>query len=211
MQKQNTLFYLFFLGLWIPLLGWQLFVPQMDITLWINARHQAALDAICIYGTFLGDGWFIVSLSLILYFFNPRLAITILLTYLLSSAITQGLKHFAFPQFHRPLWHLQANPAISYYAIPGIEQAFQFSFPSGHTNSAFAFFGILFFFNKSFLYKITWLSLAFFTAFTRIYLLQHFLIDTTVGAFIGFSTAYFVYTFWLEKGKLDFIFKKLQA
>lgn len=211
MQKQNYIRYAAGISLLIPLILVQLFAHQLDIVLWINSHHQPLLDAICLYGTFLGDGWFIVSICLILFFFNPRMALVLLVTYLLSAAITQSLKHFIFPQYHRPLWYLEASKQFAYYVAPGTELSYNFSFPSGHTTSAFAFFGTLYFFSNTVLNRLVWIVLAFFTGFTRMYLLQHFLIDTTVGAFIGFSTAFLIYTFWFQTGKLNFIFRRLKA
>lgn len=208
MQKQNLIYYFTFISLLIPLIVLQLFYPQMDILMYINKHHQDLYDALCLYGTFLGDGWFIVAVSLCLFFFKPRLAILLLVSYLLSSAITQSLKHFVFSEYNRPLWHLQNSPAITYYLAPGTDASYSFSFPSGHTTSAFAFFGMLYFFAESNAMRQLWMLLAFFTGFTRMYLLQHFLIDVTVGAFIGFSTAFFVYQFLYLNAKLDFIFTK---
>jgi membrane-associated phospholipid phosphatase len=40
-------------------------------------------------------------------------------------------------------------------------------------------------------------------AFTRIYLLQHFLIDTMAGALLGTIVSYLVYAQLFEKGKLN--------
>jgi len=211
MHKQNYIRYSTGISLLIPLILIQLFVAQLDIVLWINSYHQPVLDAICAYGTFLGDGWFIVSISLILFFFKPRMAFVLLLTYLISSGVTQSLKHFVFPQYHRPLWYLEAHKELAYYVAPGTDVSYNFSFPSGHTTSAFAFFGSLYFFSASALNRQIWIVLAFFTGFTRMYLLQHYLVDVTVGAFIGFSAAFLIYTFWLQTGKLDFIFKKLRV
>jgi membrane-associated phospholipid phosphatase len=211
MQKQNFIHYTTFISLLLPILLVQAFVPQMDIVLKINGLHQIGLDYLCLYGTFLGDGWFIVVVCLALFFYKPRIAVLILMAYLLSSGVTQALKHFVFPQFHRPLWHLESNKDIIYHLVPGTDVSYNFSFPSGHTTSAFAFFGILYFFAQNKLYRQLWMVLAFFTGFTRIYLLQHFLIDTSVGAFIGFTTAFLIHTFWYQTGKLDFLLNKLKA
>jgi membrane-associated phospholipid phosphatase len=131
-----------------------------------------------------------------------------LFSYLLSSGLTQALKNFVFHDHNRPLFFLRELPPNSYYYIPGAEWVLKNSFPSGHTTSAFSFFAGLSFLvqNKSF--KLFFLGLAVFTAFTRIYLLQHFLIDTCIGSVIGTTITLLIYLFLYQNGKLNFLFKR---
>jgi membrane-associated phospholipid phosphatase len=80
--------------------------------------------------------------------------------------------------------------------VDGVEMATHFSFPSGHTTFAFAFFGFLALNSTKTIFKLLYLFLAVLVALSRIYLLQHFLIDTIVGSMIGFLCAligHFVY------------------
>jgi membrane-associated phospholipid phosphatase len=59
-------------------------------------------------------------------------------------------------------------------------------------------------------FQLMLLLLAFFIAFTRIYLLQHFLIDTCVGAIIGFVTAQLVFNLVYKKELLTPLFLKIK-
>ncbi len=185
----------------------QLANEQLAISLAINQMHNGVFDFVCLYGTYLGDGWFIMIGALVIYYFNPRLALGILLSYAISAGFTQLLKLNLFADRHRPLWFLEQMIQIKYHLVEGAEKNYNFSFPSGHTTSAFAVFTFIALFYKTRRIQITCLALAVFTGFTRIYLLQHFLIDTTFGAIIGLLGAYFVNNVLLEKGNLDFILK----
>lgn len=69
------------------------------------------------------------------------------------------------------------------------------SFPSGHTTSAFALYSFLAFTSRrnKFTAGLLCLSLAVMVAFSRMYLLYHFLRDVTAGAGLGLCLGTFVY------------------
>ncbi len=207
MNLRNPIFLFGFSVLLGLLLLVQIGNAQLGISLWINQYHNVVFDFLCLNGTYLGDGWLIVITSLLLYYFNPRLALAILLAYAISAGFTQLLKLFVFSGKHRPMWFLEQMQQVQYYFVDGAEKNYNNSFPSGHTTSAFAVFSIIALLYPKNIIQVLCLFLAVFTAFTRIYLLQHFLIDTCVGATIGVLGAYFVFYILLEKGNLDFILK----
>jgi len=183
------------------LLAFQLSYSQLDLSKFVNGFHLPLLDQFALLGTYLGDGIVIVFFCVLVYIFRPELAVAMLLAYLISSGITQGLKHTVFADFHRPLWHIQNLNLSGYYLPENAEQNMANSFPSGHTTSAFAYLCVLaIYFEKKWL-KMTFLFLAFFVAFTRVYLLQHFVMDVSVGSLIGTVTAVWVYFALYLKGK----------
>ncbi len=184
---------------------------QLELSLIINSWHQPWLDQLCLYGTFLGDGTLIVLICFIVYFYKPELAVGMLFAYLISSGITQGLKHTIFAEFHRPLWHINQLNLQDYYLPIGAEHNLANSFPSGHTTSAFAYFCILSLYFKQHYLKIGMLILAFFVAFTRVYLLQHFVMDITVGSIIGTSVSLWVYYGLYQNGKLKWAIIKTKS
>lgn len=75
-----------------------------------------------------------------------------------------------FPQLHRA-WNIELNT--------------RFSFPSGHSAAAFLGCGILSIFEKGKFWQLFCLFAAVLMAYSRIYLGQHFLLDTCAGAAIG--------------------------
>ena len=184
------------------LLVFQGIYTQLELSQIVNSWHQPWLDQLCLFGTLLGDGTLIVLICFIVYYFKPELAVAMLLAYLISSGITQGLKHTIFADFHRPLWHINNLNLQGYYLPENSERNLANSFPSGHTTSAFAYFCVLsLYFKKQYL-KISMLILAFFVAFTRVYLLQHFVIDITAGSIIGTTVSLWVYCGLYQGGKL---------
>jgi len=77
------------------------------------------------------------------------------------------------------------------------------SFPSGHSTSAFSLFTILALESSKKRNQIFLLLMAMSVAFSRIYLLQHFLIDTWAGSFIGLLSATLVYQLVISKGWME--------
>lgn len=178
---------------------------QNQISLAVNSIHQPIFDSINKFGTYLGDGFFIIVMALILFFFDKKFAVTILLSYAISSGLVQTLKHTVFSDFHRPMHYLSEISGI--HIVDGVEMNYHNSFPSGHTTAAFSFFIVLAFFFKEQWLKSLFVLLAIFVAFTRVYLLQHFLIDTLVGSIFGSSFAFLFYYLIFIKD-LKFPFKK---
>lgn len=122
------------------------------------------------------------------------------ISYIFSTLIIQFLKLIVFKDALRPLayfkgqahaWHLVQNLLINEYN----------SMPSGHTSAAwFMCFWI------SLAAKKPWISLlmvfyAILVAYSRVYLFQHFPVDTAVGAMIGTGVSVFVY--YLNVSKSD--------
>ncbi len=176
---------------------------QNQISLAVNSFHQPILDNLNKFGTYLGDGFFIIFIAILLFFFDKKLAVTILLSYTISSALIQTLKHTIFSDFHRPMHYLSEIAGI--HIVDGVEMNYHNSFPSGHTTAAFSFFITFALYFKKQWIKTVFVLIAIFVAFTRVYLLQHFLIDTLVGSIIGSIFAcLFYYLIFIKDFKFPF-------
>ena len=70
---------------------------------------------------------------------------------------------------------------------------YAYSFPSGHSTTAFALFFIFGFFVKNKKWQILFFILALSTAISRMYLLQHFFIDVYFGSILGVLIATIVF------------------
>jgi membrane-associated phospholipid phosphatase len=138
--------------------------------------------------TWLGDGIFMVLAGILLLFQRVRHGLIILASFLASSLVVQLLKRFVFEDCNRPVaWFHELGIEIN--RIEGLQYYTSFSFPSGHTTTAFAmFFGFAFFVRNTGL-KLLFLVLAIITGFSRIYLSQHFMGDVLAGSVIGILTA----------------------
>jgi membrane-associated phospholipid phosphatase len=184
------LFSLYFLvGLYPALLN------HIELHLWFNKFHFEELNSFFSFITYLGDGLGWVIFCIIFLFISFKGSLFIFLSGLLSGTITQVLKRFVFNDINRPLFYFKPEdlPTIS-----GIDNHMNFSFPSGHSTSAFAlFFTLSLIINKPKI-SIGFFFLAFLAAFSRIYLHQHFYRDTYVGAFIGVVSTLVIY-YWFYK------------
>ena len=122
------------------------------------------------------------------------------ISYILSTLVVQFLKLIVFKEALRPLayfkgqaysWHLVQNLLISEYN----------SMPSGHTSAAwFMCFWISLLANKP-LITLIMVFYAILVAYSRVYLFQHFPVDTAVGAMIGTGVSLLVY--YLNVSKSD--------
>ena len=127
-----------------------------------------------------------------------RMLITFISAALLQSLIIVSSKRLFFVDHHRPGFYFKEK-AIDIHLVDGIKQGITFTFPSGHTATAFFLFLIL-----TLLVKNNWLKFFFgiaavFAALSRIYLSQHFMQDTVAGGLIGILSVIFSYYFWLNK------------
>jgi membrane-associated phospholipid phosphatase len=148
----------------------------------LNPYHEISLNDVFYFFTFLGDGVFLVVLSLLLALYGKRrLALLILSSYLLSGIVAQTLK--AYIDEARPALYSDLKDYSDF--IAGVTLHNNHAFPSGHTASAFAAATItaLVYSNK----KTQWLVLiaAIGVGYSRIYLGQHFVGDVFVGSLIG--------------------------
>lgn len=124
------------------------------------------------------------------------------ISYIFSTLIVQFLKLIVFKEALRPLayfkgqvhsWHLVQNLLISEYN----------SMPSGHTSAAwFMCFWISMVANKPF-FTVLIVFYAILVAYSRVYLFQHFPVDTAVGALIGTGVSLLVYYLNVSKSDLQ--------
>ncbi len=196
-ENRLVLFFLFFL---IAALLFVLFAnDKLELHLQINSyvNQWDYVDVFFKYITHLGDGLFVLILSIFILFFNMRLGIALVSAYALASLISTALKHWVFEAFNRPYFIFQWDAPHHLNLVNGVDMYIHNAFPSGHATAAFVFFVVLSIYFKTNVKKVMCLLLACIAAFSRVYLSQHFLMDITAGAFLGSSigilTSYF---FW---------------
>lgn len=163
-----------------------------DVELWVNQFHDPALNVFFYYITYLGDGLFSVLVVLGLFLRRIYYGILSIIAFLSTSLVTQVLKRVVFDDFVRPYKFF--DPSLKLKFVEGLEIHSYFSFPSGHTSSAFSVFLLLSLLSKRTSGQIVCFMLALATAFSRVYLLQHFFMDIYAGALIGVVVTAFVYS-----------------
>jgi len=163
---------------------------KADSLLLINSLHNPLLDIIYKYTTYLGEGYYFLVVIIILGLFRFKFFFQGIILFLSSGTITQIIKNLLNEP--RPIKYLSDISNLKF--VEGVDVYSWGSFPSGHTTSAFTIF--LYF---SFLVKNKYLKFLFFViavnvGISRIYLVQHFLIDVWAGSLIGVITTTYIYS-----------------
>lgn len=171
---------------------------EVAIFLRINSWNSWPADDLFRCFTFIGNGLTYVVLIIVFYFINKFYCYLLASCFLLTAVATQLLKRLLFFNMRRPAGIIQ-NASHFIHHVGGISLYTQHSFPSGHTATCFSMFLLLtLYFNKKPFYGLFFLLLACLTAYSRIYLGEHFLIDVIGGAGLGvfmtiFTTVAYVY------------------
>ena len=158
----------------------------------MNSWQSDALFPLFYILTMIGDGMSLTIISVIIVFFiNLRSGLLIGLATALDGIVVQLLKRNVFGDMHRPFYFIDEMPGLS--LMDGLKMHENFSFPSGHTSAAFAFFfGLSLLMNKG-SWKFLCLVLAALIGYSRVYLSQHFLMDLLAGSLLGIALSYTVY------------------
>ncbi len=189
-------FILFFIWIVFALIIWS-FIEKGDAIFAINQYHMPFWDVFFKYGTKLGEEHIYVVSLFVLLFVRYRHLLLIPILGLVVTLVSHGLKTF----------FSVARP-ITYFRTEGMADNLQFvegvdlytamnSFPSGHTMSAFAIYTLL----ALLLPKKNWIALlcfilALIVGISRVYLVQHFWADITVGSLVGVMIGMLFY--WIQ-------------
>jgi membrane-associated phospholipid phosphatase len=170
----------------------------------INKQHSPFADVIFLNITHLGDGAIPFIVVLILLLFSFREAFTFLAITLILIIIVTVLKRAIFPEFYRPVEYFGTSEVIR--LINGYDPPLLYTFPSGHSATAYSIFLYL-----SFLIRNNWLKFslfifAFSVSYSRIYLSAHFPADAVAGSLIAVSVTVLIYSYsrqiqthWMDK------------
>lgn len=180
---------------------------QSSIHLFLNNYYNDFADVFFKYVTYLGDGIIYPFLIVILIFMRFRFAFFILVVYAVSGLFTQLLKRTFFDHAPRPTKFFEGMAQL--HLVSGVKQLSWHSFPSGHSTSAFAIMICFALLTRNKLIKLICFIIAALTAYSRVYLSQHFLIDILAGSFVGVLTGLWMYHVinplswaWLDKNVL---------
>ncbi|MFD2936044.1 phosphatase PAP2 family protein [Spirosoma flavum] len=162
----------------------QSFYTQEQLMQWVNSRNSSIADILFPYVTYMGDGIFFVVICILLSVYNWRIGLMALASFVLSSLTSEFFKKIIFLGSPRPLKFFE-HSTFNYHIVEGLDIYSYNSFPSGHTITAFAMFGLLAFLDNWKSRGWFWLSLSVLTGYSRVYLFQHFVEDVFVGSLIG--------------------------
>lgn len=185
--RMEPLFSTLVLSYWAVGLLLLAFTKQGDILLFINSFSKPWLDMPMRIFTELGHGTFAAILALLLLFFKFKHSAQLAITLTFTAIIANLGKRFLFTTHNRPLWYL--NYADFHRVLDDAPLNYFNSFPSGHSMTGFAVATTLaIIINKRWASAILF-TLALLISFSRIYLCQHFFVDTYWGALLGICAA----------------------
>jgi membrane-associated phospholipid phosphatase len=165
---------------------------------WINGHHSRWADYL--FQGLSASAEIITPIAIILYFFWKKkyLVKPFLISYAVSTGIIQFAKHLIFSDALRPHAYFKGIPQ-AWHWVDGVFMYEFNSMPSGHTSAAWFMCFWLAFVGKSGTSGIIFALLAAGVAYSRVYLFQHFPVDTAVGAFVGTAISFLVYYFYFLK------------
>jgi membrane-associated phospholipid phosphatase len=164
---------------------------KAEIHLWFNQYHSKFFDTFFKYITNMGNGLFILIVAAFLLFYRIRYSVGVLTTFLLSGLFSQIVKHIT--NMPRPVKYFEGTHSL--YLVDGVKTLMNYSFPSGHSASAFALCFSLAVIIKNKYGQLLMFILALTIAYSRVYLSQHFLMDIWIGSAIGIIIAFLYWNF----------------
>lgn len=172
-------------------------VPAKSIFLWVNQHHSPFLDNMFRVVTTFGNGWVSIGLMIIVLLWSYRAFLVFLTAFLSQGILVQFLKKIIFSDMYRPIRHFQDTTLLHF--VEGIDINSHFSFPSGHSATAFCFLTLATLWTKNNRLALAFFVTALLAAYSRIYLFQHFFADIYAGAIIGvLSSLFWYYWFYLH-------------
>lgn len=164
----------------------------------LNSGFVSAQDLFFKYITELGSFVPFLIIGLLL-FYKVGDAIFLFVAELFTALVVFPIKYLVVAP--RPSFFFSTHfPDVILHKVDGVALHQILSFPSGHTATVFSLmFGLTLIFHKKPLWAFFLFILAVLTAYSRIYLSQHFAEDVLMGSFIGVMMTLVAY--WLYKRK----------
>lgn len=159
--------------------------PKGTLELLINQHHTLWLDVFFKYITNLGDGLLLAILLVILLLKNYGFSILTSFAIAVQSVFVSIFKRWLFAGLERPVKFFGDGVSLNF--VDDVDVHSYNTFPSGHTTSAFVLFALLVLIvsHKNMLFSMICFVLAVAVGLSRVYLLQHFVIDAYFGAVFG--------------------------
>ena len=163
-------------------------IGKNEFFLALNNDGGTFADRFFTYCTNLGDGILWVPIILYFIFYKQKLLPLVISAMLISTLFVQISKNYIYPDEARPTKAITQQVVI--HTVKGVEVHTTNSFPSGHTTTVFCIFLLGCLFTPSIIFLIVGFTLAMLTAYSRIYLAQHFPLDAGAGMITAVISIY---------------------
>jgi len=197
--KKNAVLFVPLLCLLLALLPVFIVFSKPEIHLFLNSLYSRPADLFYKTITWLGDGITGITVAIVLLFFSFRHSLYIMSGYLATGILVQVFKRYVFTDLVRPVKYF--DDSVTLHLVEGVKLLSGRTFPSGHATSAFALFISLGLLVKNPWLKSAFLLIAMLTAYSRVYLSQHFLPDIYGGALLGTMGAVGFYLLFYKNDK----------
>jgi membrane-associated phospholipid phosphatase len=167
-----------------------------ELELWVNQHNHMALDQLFKYWTYFGDGMLYAILGLIFLFIRYAWLLLTLTVIVIQTVIIQVPKRLLFSENPRPKMFFEGQEL---HFVGGVNIHNFNSMPSGHTATAFAIATLLMLLWPNRALSWVFAIAAILVAWSRVYLMQHFLFDTLVGAAFGLISTLLAFSIMQEK------------
>jgi membrane-associated phospholipid phosphatase len=174
-----------------------LLYPKAEIHLYLNEFHAPFFDNFFKYATYIAEGFVVAVIIIALTWFKLRNGLLLLSSAVLASISAQFLKRVIFKEYVRPKAFFEGIANLRF--VEGVEVHSSFSFPSGHSTSAFAVFFSLALLAKKPVWKMVFFFSALLVSWSRIYLSQHFLADIYFGSILGILCSILIFGVFSKK------------
>jgi membrane-associated phospholipid phosphatase len=191
--RNQRLFFISFSAFLVAGLMILLLFSKEESFLLVNQSHSKFLDYLFYYATRLGKGSMYVVLLIAALFMRYGYVVTVGAAAGIQTLLVHVPKRLIFPDALRPIRHFDGLADL--HILENVKVHAHYSFPSGHTATAFCLFTLLAIFLNKRQWELPLFFLALMVAYSRIYLAQHFFVDVYVGSLIGVVSALFAY--WL--------------
>lgn len=173
---------------------------KAEIHIFINQFHNTFADIFFKYFTYLGDGIAIAIFIVLLLFVRYRYTLIMLGSVFFATIVVQLFKRVLYAGEPRPKLFFKDIQEL--YFVPDVRVHLINSFPSGHTSTAFGLFFMAALITKNNYLKLLFFIAALLVAVSRMYLSQHFLVDTYFGSLIGTTFTGLMFYFGMKWSNL---------
>lgn len=180
-------------GLFLVLGGASLLLH--DKGYWVRffqSHHSPSADVFFFYLTYLGDGAFLALLALVFAIYRYKYTVALLCIGIGQFLLAACCKFLLFGRTPRPAAYFEGVQSLHF--VEGLRVHHWYSFPSGHTLTAFGLFFFIALVNEKRGVAIACACMAILIGVSRVYLALHFLEDIMAGSVLGVILTGVVYS-----------------
>lgn len=196
--RENRPFFVSYLLVLVIVGVLQWIYDPTQLLLFINTHYTPQTDLFFKYLTYVGDGLFYVAIIVVLLFVQYRYALMAVLSFAITSLVAQLLKRLVFTDYSRPWRFYEHSTTVKLRLVEGVQMYSNNSFPSGHATTVFSMACLLALIVRQKQWSYVFLIMACLTAYSRVYLSEHFVRDVYAGSILGVLLTLFIMSWLLQ-------------